>query len=290
MELEVVWKAGAALGEGPIWYDNQLYWVDIEAKRLHIYHPKTDKKETFQLPGKVGTVVPRKSGGVVLGMENGFALFNPTNERLTPLPNPPAETLAGRFNDGKCDPQGRIWCGTMASRDGVAIGSLYRLDADFQCEIIQNNIGCSNGLTWSKDQSTFYYIDSFKNQIEAYDFDADKGEIDNLRIIREEPRDEGLPVFDGMTIDTEGRLWVARWAGSCVQCIDPDTGKVLEQIDVPVRKVTACWFGGDDLGDLYITCASIDETEEQLKEQPEAGSLFRCRPGVKGLPAVPFEG
>jgi sugar lactone lactonase YvrE len=93
-----------------------------------------------------------------------------------------------------------------------------------------------------------------------------------------------------MTSDTEGRLWVARWTGNCVQCIDPDSGEILEKIDVPVRKVTACWFGGEDLGDLYITCASVDETEEQLKEQPNAGSLFRCRPGARGIPAVPFAG
>lgn len=290
MELEVVWDAGATLGEGPIWYDSKLHWVDIEEGRVHIYHPKDEKKETFQLSGKIGTVVPRKSGGLVLAMENGFALFDPKKERLTPLPNPPAETLAGRFNDGKCDPQGRFWAGTMASRDGKAIGSLYRLDPDFQCEIIQNEIGCSNGLTWSKDQSTFYYIDSFKNRIEAYDFDADSGDISNLRIIADTPAGKNPPIYDGMTIDSEGLLWVARWTGNGVQCIDPTTGKVVEQIDVPVRKVTACWFGGDDLKDLYITTASVDETEEQLKDQPHAGALFRCRPGAQGLPAVPFAG
>ena len=290
MELEVVWDAGATLGEGPIWYNSKLHWVDIDEGRVHIYHPKEDKKETFQLPGKVGTVVPRKSGGLVLAMENGFALFDPKKERLTRLPNQPAETLAGRFNDGKCDPQGRFWAGTMASRDGVAIGSLYRLDADFQCEIIQNGIGCSNGLTWTKDSSTFYYIDSFKNRIEAYDFDAHSGDISNQRIIADTPEGKNPPIYDGMTIDTEGRLWVARWTGNVVLCIEPKTGKVLEQIDVPVRKVTACWFGGEDLKDLYITTASVDESEEQLKEQPHAGALFRCRPGAKGLPAVPFAG
>lgn len=290
MELEVVWDAGATLGEGPIWYDGKLHWVDIEEGRVHIYHPKDKTKETFQLSGKIGTVVPRKSGGLVLAMEHGFALFDPKKERLTPLPNPPSETLAGRFNDGKCDPRGRFWAGTMASRDGKAIGSLYRLDPDFQCEIIQNGIGCSNGLTWSKDQSTFYYIDSFKNRIEAYDFDADSGDISNLRIVVDTPAGKNPPIYDGMTIDSEGLLWVARWTGNGVQCIDPSTGKVVEQIDVPVRKVTACWFGGDDLKDLYITTASVDETEEQLKDQPHAGALFCCRPGSQGLPAVPFAG
>jgi len=290
MELEVVWNAGATLGEGPIWYDDRLYWVDIEEGLLHVYHPKDDSKETFSLSGKVGTVVPRKSGGLVLAGAFGFALFDPATEKFTPLPNPPAETLAGRFNDGKCDPQGRLWAGTEATTDGVATGSLYRLDPDFQCEVIQTGIGCSNGLAWSHDHSTFYYIDSFKNRIEAYDFDSDSGSISNLRIIREEPNDETAPFFDGMTIDTEGRLWVARWAGNCVQCIDPGSGEVLERIEVPVRKVTACWFGGDDLGDLYITCASRDETEDQLKQQPNAGALFRCRPGATGIPAVPFAG
>jgi sugar lactone lactonase YvrE len=290
MELEVVWNAGATLGEGALWYKDHLYWVDIEEGHLHIYDPKTEGKRSFQLPGKIGTVVPRKSGGLVLAGAFGFALFDPKTEKFTPLPNPPKETLAGRFNDGKCDPRGRLWAGTMASKDGVATGSLYRLDPDFQCHVIQTDIGCSNGITWSKDHSTLYYIDSFKNRIEAYDFDAESGDIDNLRIIREEPKTNEHPIFDGMTIDTEGRLWVARWFGSCVQCIDPRSGKILEKIEVPVRKVTSCWFGGSDLGDLYITCASVDETEEQLTEQPHAGALFRCRPWAKGFPAVPFAG
>lgn len=290
MELEVVWDAGALLGEGPIWYNDRLHWVDIEKGRLHIYEPKADTKQSFMLPGKVGTLVPRASGGLVIAGSFGLALFDPATEKLTPLPNPPAETLAGRFNDGKCDPQGRFWVGTMASENGVATGSLYRLDSDFQCQVVQNGIGCSNGLTWSHDHSTFYYIDSFKNRIEAYDFDPGTGNIDNLRIVREEPKNDETPVFDGMTMDTEGRLWVARWTGNCVQCIDPSSGEVLEAIDVPVRKVTACWFGGDDLGDLYITCASVGETEDQLRDQPYAGALFRCRPGAFGIPAVPFAG
>lgn len=290
MELEVVWNAGATLGEGPIWHQGKLFWVDIEKRRLHIYHPKDGQKESFHLPEKIGTVVPRKSGGLVLALQSGFALFDPSNERLTPLPNPPAETMAGRFNDGKCDPQGRLWAGTMASENGVARGSLYRLDPDFQCQVIQTGVGCSNGLAWSQDQTTFYYIDSFKNRIEAYDFDPDAGAIDNLRIVADTPNGTNVPVYDGMTIDSEGRLWVARWTGGCVQCIHPNSGKVLEQIEVPVRKTTACSFGGDDLGDLYITCASIDETEAQLKDQPHAGALFRCRPGATGVPAFPFAG
>lgn len=290
MELEVVWDAGALLGEGPIWYENRLHWVDIEKGQVHIFEPKSGDQKSFKLPGKVGTVVPRASGGLLVAGQFGLALFDPSNEKFTPLPNPPAETLAGRFNDGKCDPQGRLWVGTMANENGRPTGSLYRLDHDFQCQVIQSGIGCSNGLTWSHDHSTFYYIDSFKNRIEAYDFDADSGAIDNLRIIREEDRDQGAAIFDGMTIDTEGRLWVARWTGNCVQCIDANSGEVLESVDIPVRKVTACWFGGDDLGDLYITCASIDETEEQLEEQPHAGALFRCRPGAFGVPAVPFAG
>ena len=290
MELEVVWNAGATLGEGPIWHDSKLHWVDIEEKRLHIYHPKADKNESFDLPERVGTVVPRESGGLVVALESGFALFDPATERLTRLPNPPRETMAGRFNDGKCDPQGRLWAGTMASKNGVATGSLYRLDPDFQCEIIQTEIGCSNGLAWSHDQSTFYYIDSFKNRIEAYDFDPETGSIDNLRIIADTPEGKNPPVYDGMTIDSEGRLWVARWTGNGIQCIDPNSGKVLEQVEVPVRKTTACAFGGDDLSDLYITCASVDETEVQLRDQPYAGALFRCRPGAKGVPAFAFAG
>lgn len=290
MSIEVVWETPSQIGEGPIWWNDRLYWVDIPAKLLHAYIPKTDTKKTWTLPYQIGTVVPRKSGGLVLGTDSGFFLFNTETEKLTQLPNPPPETMAGRLNDGKCDPAGRFWAGTMAEENGVGIGHLYRLDPDFQASVHADGIGCSNGITWSLDKTKMYYIDSTPNTLSVFDYDNDSGNISNRKTLLAYPKGDNKPILDGMTIDNKGRLWVGLWQGGAVVCLDPETGEELDRIEVPSSKITCCAFGGSDLKDLYITTASAWESEEQLAEKPLSGSLFRCRPGAKGIKAFAFEG
>ncbi len=290
MKLELIWDAHADIGEGPLWWEDRLYWVDIPAGNLYTYIPKTDERLTVNLPHKIGTVVPRASGGLVLALDNGLALFDPKTEKLTSLPNPPAEILAGRFNDGKCDPRGRFWAGTKARKDGVAVGSLYRLDTDFQCHEMLTGIGCSNGITWSLDETRMYYIDTNKNNVMEFAYDIETGGIDDGRVLVSKPLDRSEGAFDGMTMDDQGRLWIGLWQGCSVVCFDPGFGEIVDKIEVPAKNVTACWFGGDDLRDLYITTAIGNMTEEELQRYPHAGGLYRCRPGATGLPSVPFAG
>ncbi len=284
IEVEVAWEIRAELGEGPIWWEGSLYWIDINAPRLHIYTPATQAKQSFVLDELIGTVVPRAGGGLLLAQESRLCAFDPQTGTAEPLPWPEDKPIVNRFNDGKCDPQGRLWVGTMGRDEPT--GSLYRIDPGLQVTEMLGGIRISNGLCWDESRGRFYYIDSPTGNIDAFDWEPESGAISGRRTVARLPDGEtGVP--DGMTIDTEGRLWVAVFGGHGVHCIDPDTGQSLEKIAVPVPKTTACWFGGEALDELYITTASIREDAASLKAHPFAGSLFVCRPGASGHPATP---
>ena len=283
LEAELVWEIRSELGEGPIWWNDSLYWVDINAPRLHVYTPATNGRQSFVLDEMTGTVVPRVSGGLILAQESGLCFFDPESEGTTRLPWPSDKPIVRRFNDGKCDPQGRLWVGTIGRDKPEA--RLYRIDPDLAVTEMLSGIRVSNGLCWDESRGLFYYVDSPTGAIDAFDWDPDTGTISGRRTVARLP--EGQPgVPDGMTIDTSGRLWVAVFDGFGVHCIDPETGRSLEKIAVPVAKTTACWFGGENLDELYITTASLREDAASLRARPLAGSLFVCRPGAAGLPTT----
>lgn len=277
----------STLGEGPIWYNDTLYWVDIEGKRVHSYKPDTGQTHTIDLPERVGTVVPRTQGGLVVALESGFWFVSPQGE-LTQAGPVVDDRPEIRFNDGKCDPAGRLWAGTMGLQGQPGIGSLYTLESNLSVHKKVSDVTISNGICWSHDQSTMYYIDTPTQQVVAYDYEVASGDITNRRVIIEFDRSEGGP--DGMTIDADGNLWIALWGGFGVVCHNPNTGERLHKVDVPCEQVTACTFGGPDLTDLYITTARVGYNEEKLQAQPLAGRLFVTQVGVKGTPAFAFAG
>jgi len=284
IRVEVAWQIRSELGEGPIWWGDSLHWVDIEAPRLHVYTPATGGKRSFVLGERTGTVVPRASGGLILAQETGLCAFDPETQATEPLPWPADKPIVDRFNDGKCDPQGRFWVGTMGRDEPT--GSLYRVGPGFEVTEMLSAVRVSNGLCWDESKGLFYYIDSRSRRVDAFDWDGDSGTISGRRTVFRLPDEEpGSP--DGMTMDVDGRLWVALFRGFGVLCIDPDTGKLLDRIDVPAAKVSACWFGGAGLDELYITTATIGEDAERFREYPLAGSLFVCRPGTSGHPTTP---
>lgn len=286
--LKPVTHTRAVLGEGAIWHNGKLYWVDIPEGRIYIYDPKRESERFIQLDSMVGTVVPRASGGLVVAMQTGFAFVDEERGTTTPIADPESDKPDNRFNDGKCDPAGRFWAGTMAVAEQGAVGALYSLETDGRVVKRLDGITISNGICWSLDHTTMYYIDSPTRQVVAYDYDPATGDITRPRVVVEIPEEEGVP--DGMTIDERGNLWIAIWGGYSVVCHDPNTGKRLAKVDVPAKKVTSCAFGGENLDELYITCARIDLTEEELKEQPYAGGLFRTDVGVKGVPSFAYQG
>jgi len=288
--------AQATLGEGPIWdtRDKVLWWVDINEHRLHRFDPgrgelEDGKNVTFDIGQRVGTVVPRASGGVMLAIDQGFASYDPASQRLELVADPESHLPDNRFNDGKCDPAGRFWAGTLqlVEKDMKA-GALYCLFPDGRVTRRVSEVGISNGIVWTSDKKTMYFIDSPTRRVDAFDYDDGTGEISNRRPAVELPEGIGYP--DGMSIDAEDKLWVALWDGWGVARFDPLTGQLLEKIDVPASQVTACALGGPDLTDLYITTARRDLTGDQLADQPHAGGLFHAKVNVPGVPSVAFAG
>jgi sugar lactone lactonase YvrE len=280
------------LGEGPLWHaqTRRLYWVDISAGALHVYDPQAQTDRCIQVGQPVGTVVPRRSGGVMLALQHGFASLDLDTEMLTLLHDPEAHLPGNRFNDGKCDPAGRFWAGTMGLADPTprGAGSLYCLDAQQLVTRRLSGVTCSNGLAWSLDRRTLYYIDSGAQTVDAFDYDDLTGEIGNRRAVITLPNDYGLP--DGMTIDAEGMLWVAGWGRHRLSRWNPVNGALLRTYELPVSQVTACAFGGPRLDALYITSARTGLDAAALAREPLAGGLFVVYPGVPGLPAFEYAG
>ena len=288
--MELILDAKATLGEGAIWDARAkvLYWVDIEAGRLHVFDPSTGSDQAFELGQMVGTVVPRARGGVMLALERGFAAFDPATGRLSPWADPEEHLPRNRFNDGKCDPAGRFWAGTISLDRRPGAASLYCLEPDGSVRTMLQGVTNSNGIAWGLDRQTMFYIDTPTRQVTALDYDMRTGRIENPRTAVTVPPDLGKP--DGMTIDAEGSLWIALWDGGCVTRWDPRSGRLLETLAVPARRVTSCAFGGPDLDELYITTARTGLTESDLAGQPYAGGLFRARPGPRGMKAFEFGG
>ncbi|MEO1435020.1 MAG: SMP-30/gluconolactonase/LRE family protein [Bacteroidota bacterium] len=287
--IELALQIDAQLGEGAFWnIENQtFYWVDIEGKRLHLFDPITGKNRSLQTPTHIGTVVPMNDNVAMVGLVDGAYLMNTETGNLKPYAKIDDNVGATRLNDGKCDPAGRLWVGSMHWETSEPVGSLYRVDGNEQATKILDSITVSNGIVWSKDRKIMYYIDTPTKKIHAFDYDMLSGEIKNERIAVVIADSLGLP--DGMTIDADDKLWVGMWNGNAVCRFDPTSGQLMEQVEVPAHNVTSCAFGGPALDTLYITTASIDMTEEEKAQFPLAGSVFKYVPGVKGVPSDLFQ-
>ncbi|ALS23006.1 SMP-30/gluconolactonase/LRE family protein [Paenibacillus naphthalenovorans] len=289
-ECSLVLDAKADLGEGAIWDAEKqvLYWVDITGKTLHVFDPEHHTDRSIPIGQFVGTVVPREAGGVMLALQNGFYSLDLETEVLTPVMDPEQNQPENRFNDGKCDPAGRFWAGTMNLNETGRSGALYCLDTDLNVRKMLTGIGISNGIVWSLDCRTMYYIDSPTKQVVAFDYEMSSGTLSRQRVMIDLTLDHALP--DGMTIDAEGMIWIAHWGGYRVTRWNPDNGKQLDEIRVPASQVTSCAFGGKDLDVLYITTARHGLHERELDKQPLAGGIFSVAAQVKGLPAFSFKG
>lgn len=291
-EVERVPIPAASLGEGAVWNSavQRLQWIDITGQRVFTYDPATGENRACDVGQMVGTVVPRRSGGLMLAVHEGIAALDPTSGRMDLWPRPPEHDPAVvRFNDGKCDPSGRFWAGTMALVKGPRpLGRLYRLDPDGAMHVMLTDVGTSNGVAWSIDRRTLYFIDTPLLRVDAFDYDDASGAITNRRTAISIPPGMGRP--DGSTLDAEGMLWIAMYEGWGVTRWDPQTGKLLQTIRLPVARVTSCAFGGPGLDILYLTTARHNLSEEQIAAQPLAGSLFQVRPGMRGMPAFAFGG
>jgi len=283
--LAVVSEIRAKLGESPSWdsHTNRLYWVDISGHRLHVWDPNTSRTHTLDAGQLISAAAPRQSGGAAVLLQHGFYAVDVSAGQWEPLSLLENRDPLLRFNDGKCDPAGRFWAGTMDVHARNGAGTLYCLDTDLKLHAVLDHITCSNGITWSPDYRTMYYIDSTTFKVVAYEFDLGTGHLSHPTDVIRVPENLGLP--DGMTSDREGMLWIAQWGGGQVSRWNPRTGQLLEAIQIPVKHVTSCIFGGKDLDVLYITTA-----EDQDDNNPLAGALFRYHSSVQGMPTFPFKG
>jgi sugar lactone lactonase YvrE len=289
-DVEVVLDAHAELGEGPLWDPEagRLLWVDILAGAVHTLDPATGEDEVFDVGGPVGVVRRRAAGGLVAATEHGFAALDPEAGTVRPLAALERPGGPWRFNDGACDPQGRFWAGTLAYDLSPEAASLYRLDADGTVARVLDSVTISNGIAWTPDGGTAFYVDSPTLRIDAFDFDPDRGWLSNRRTAVSVDVPAGA-MPDGLTLDAQGGLWVALYGGGAVRRYTP-AGTLETEIAVPATNVTACAFGGEDLATLFITTARQELSDDQLAAEPHAGAVFAVRPGVTGLPAHEYAG
>jgi sugar lactone lactonase YvrE len=284
ISADLVGAYEAQWGEGPIWHDGRLLYVDIEGHKVVEFDPATGSEKIIDVGERVGTVVPQKSGGWVIAGDNGFAFVDPESGTVSHIADPePDKKPDNRFNDGKCDPAGRFWAGTISTVKKTGDAALYMLDTNGKVHLKFPNVTNSNGLCWSADARTFFYIDTPSKKVRAFDFDNTDGGISGERTAVDTQHINSSP--DGMAIDVNGNLWVAFCRGSAVICFDPATGTELDRIDLPVTGVTACAFGGPELTTLYITTGRFANVDE-----PHAGRLFESKPGVAGMPSFSYAG
>jgi sugar lactone lactonase YvrE len=286
-EIVTVLDAKAELGEGTFWDPaaGVLWWVDIWGKAIHRFDPATGADDRFETPDYVGSLAPRRGGGLVVALHRGFYHFDPATGAFTTLVEPADRHPQTRFNDGKTDRQGRFWAGTVFEdppRPIEYVGALYRLDADLTCHRMVDGVAASNGLAFSPDGRTMYYADSQGGYVWAFDLDPATGAVANRRVFIDF-RDSG-GCADGATVDVDGCYWSTLPESGKLCRFDP-AGKLMRTIMLPTPILTCCEFGGPDLDILYVTSARLRKLTDPL-----AGALFAIDVGVKGLTLPAFAG
>jgi len=275
------------LGEGPVWdvQEQALYWVDIRKPAVRRYDGGNREVTGWTMPEMVGSLAVRKQGGLLLALKSALVNFDPQSGAIRRVASPESDRPNQRFNDGKCDRQGRFWAGTMNDAARQPDGTLYRLDRS-GCVAIESGVTIPNSLCWSPDGRTMYFSDSWTRTICAFDFDPATGQVTNKRRFA---TTTAPAVPDGATIDAEGCLWCAEYDGWQITRFAPD-GRRMRSIELPVQRPTSCMFGGADLRTLFITTATQKLGPAELAKQPLAGALLAMDVGVPGLPETRFAG
>lgn len=286
-QLETVTSQTYELAEGPLWISEtgELVWVDILSGDLHRCRPGHTPPSGMNLPATLGAVAPAASGtAFIAATGDGFSRILPDGKMVS-VNNLLADEPDQRMNDGRCDPWGRFVAGTTSLSGKLGTSRLFRLEEDGTTTTLLSSLGISNGLCWSHDGETFHHIDTPSATVTSRPYSPDQSLAEGPARVLELQGLSGLP--DGMTIDTDGNLWIAFWGGGCVRCLSPQ-GTLLHEIPLPVAQPTSCVFGGDDLATLFITTAWHGLGKHAKSELD--GAIFSCRPGAKGLPQQPWKG
>jgi len=289
-QVERIVASQNAAGESPMWVadEGSLYWVDCEGDKVFRLDTASGRHQSFSASLPVTAICRRATGGWIAATKKGIAFWDAHSNRYQLIVDPEAGHADHRCNDAATDCRGRFWVGTMNQKDlSAATGSLWRLDPDLTLHKMDTGFAVPNGIAFSPDSRTMYVTDMFHGKIVAYDFNADAGTIANRRDFVTVPKDAGVP--DGLIADADGFVWSAHWGGWRVTRYAP-TGMIDRDIRLPAANVTCMAFGGKGCDELYITTARVFLSDDDLKQQPQAGDLFRVKTGIKGLIEPQFAG
>lgn len=278
-----VWSLGAELGEGPVWVDGRLWFVDIKSRRIHRYDPATDEKRSWSAPEQVGFIVPRAAGGMIVGLQSGLFLFDPAAETFERLVEVEPERPGNRLNDAVVGASGRLFFGTMHDAETDPSGAFHRFAGSTLAPTGFGGIAITNGPALSPNEDEIYLVDTLGGTISAAPINSD-GRLGDSRVIVRIPESEGYP--DGPTVDSEGAIWIGLYNGWEARRYSPD-GELLERVKFPVANVTKIAFGGDDLKTAFATTARQLLSAEAIAKQPQIGDLFAFEVEVPGLPCHP---
>ena len=275
LTIKAIGNRHSLWGEGPIWWNDSLYYVDIEGKAIIRLNPDTEEETIWEFPERIGCIVPCNNGKLLYAGDNGISIFDPKTQKISQITDPESHLPDNRFNDGKCDPCGRFWGGTISLKKIKGSASLYCLDAQQNLGKKLEGLTNSNGLAWSQNKKRFFHIDTPNRNIQAYAYNKDTSEITQAETIIDTEALGFDSSPDGMTIDHKDNLWVAFCHGGCVASVDTKNGSLLQTIKIPAIETTSCTFGGRALNRLFVTTGI-------KKDYPEthAGKIFV----IDGLP------
>jgi sugar lactone lactonase YvrE len=289
--LRVIGDGHCHVGENALYDEARgaLWWIDVrETPAIHRMDLGPGTEQRWPLGEDIGSIALCGAPGgerLLAGLRSGFAFFDSASGAMTPIVDPEAHLPLNRMNDGRCDPAGRYWCGSMQPDSASAAGSLYVLDRDLQCRKVQGDLVVPNGIVWSLDGRTMYLADTRRGFIYAYDFDAESGTLGERRIFADLGATTGGP--DGATLDAEGCLWSTQFGGGSLIRFSPQ-GMIDRIVRLPVARPTSCAFGGRDYRQLFVTSATRGMSDDELRAQPDAGRVLVLDVGVAGLPPVRF--
>lgn len=270
------------LGESPVWDTGNrlLYFVDISGGEIKVLHPQGRVETVYQSTARVGALSLTDNGNLIFTENASIAMLNITTQEVYRRTAAVVDGTGYRFNDGACDPQGRFVTGLMDEAPERRMGALYRYDSDLNAEIILRDVALPNGLAWSEDGHSLFFVDSIARSIFRTTYSTE-GELGGVKLFAQTPTELGRP--DGIALDKAGGLWVCQFNGGCLLRYDRD-GQLSHHLAMPVPRPTSCCFGGEDLNTLYITTARFAMTSAELAEYPDAGDVYAFRPDVAGIP------
>ncbi len=281
-EISLAINSECLLGESPIWSpeESSVYFIDIKKPSINKLQIKTEIFTTFAMPSEIGSIALNNKGGLVIALKMGLALFDPTSLGIKVFSTIDKDFENNRPNEGKCDRAGRLWVASMDNFERSKTGQLWKISMPHDPVVMEDGFVIGNGIDWSPDSKKMYFTDSVNRVIYVYDFDLDSGQISNKKIFTKVAINDGYP--DGLTVDSEGFIWIANWDGWKITRYKPN-GLIDQFIWLPVPRPTSLTFGGENLKTLFVTSARIGLTKTQLSIAPLSGGLFKIKTKVKGL-------